>query len=165
MPRVRSRPQRWQNYMNRASNCFHNNLILQIYSPVTTGCLQTSKVSHRKRDLAPMKKWYWKLRRILRPMKNCFKKKHRIVREALKSVYHPRRRLCWWIESDLPKICCFVFINGSEDLGSIPGRVIPKTLEMVHDTSLLNTQQYKVRIERKVEQSRERCTALPYTLV
>ena len=33
------------------------------------------------------------------------------------------------------------------DLGSIPGRVIPKTLKMVLDTSLLNTQQYKVRIK------------------
>ena len=37
------------------------------------------------------------------------------------------------------------------DLGSIPGHVIPKTLKMVLDTSLLNTQQYKVRIEGKVE--------------
>ena len=40
------------------------------------------------------------------------------------------------------------------------GCVIPKTLEMVLDTSLLNTQQYKVRIEGKVEQSRERRSAL-----
>ena len=30
---------------------------------------------------------------------------------------------------------------------SIPGHVIPKTFKMVLDTSLLNTQQYKVRIE------------------
>ena len=37
-----------------------------------------------------------------------------------------------------------VFTNGPGDLGSIPGRVIPKTLKMVLDTSLLNTQQYKV---------------------
>ena len=29
------------------------------------------------------------------------------------------------------------------------------------DTSLLNTQQYKVRIKSKVEQSRERSSALP----
>ena len=34
-----------------------------------------------------------------------------------------------------------VFVNGSGDLGSIPGRVIPKTLKMALDTSLLNTQQ------------------------
>ena len=57
------------------------------------------------------------------------------------------------------------FANGPVDLGSIPGRVIPKTLRMVLDTSLLNTQQYKVRIKGKVEQSREWNSALPYTLV
>ena len=54
-----------------------------------------------------------------------------------------------------------VFANGPGDLGSIPDRVIPKTLKMVLDTSLLNTQQYKVRIEGKEEQSRERSSALP----
>ena len=48
-----------------------------------------------------------------------------------------------------------VFANGPGDLGSIPGRVIPKTLKMVLDASLLNTQHYKVRIKGKVEQSRE----------
>ena len=32
-----------------------------------------------------------------------------------------------------------VFANGLGDLGSIPGRVIPKTLKMVLDTSLFNT--------------------------
>ena len=53
-----------------------------------------------------------------------------------------------------------VFANGPEDLGSIPGRVISKTLKMVLDTSLLNTQQYKVRIKDKVEQSRKRRSAL-----
>ena len=58
-----------------------------------------------------------------------------------------------------------VFANGLGDLGSIPGRVIPKTLKIVLDTSLLNTQQYKVRITGKVEQSRERSSALPYILV
>ena len=58
-----------------------------------------------------------------------------------------------------------VFANGLGDLGSIPGRVIPKALKMVHDTSLLNTQQYKVRIKGKVEQSREMSSALPYTFV
>ena len=44
-----------------------------------------------------------------------------------------------------------VFANGSGDLGSSPGQVIPKTLKMVFDVSLLNTQQYKVRIKGKVE--------------
>ena len=51
------------------------------------------------------------------------------------------------------------------DRGSIPGQFIPKTLKMVLDTSLLNTQQYKVRIKGKVEQSRERSSALPYNSV
>ncbi len=55
--------------------------------------------------------------------------------------------------------------NGPEDLGSIPSRVIPKTLKMVLDTTLLNTQQYKVRIKSKVEQSREKSSTLPYTSV
>ena len=58
-----------------------------------------------------------------------------------------------------------VFANGPGDQGSIPGRVIPKTLKMVLDTSLLNSQQYKVRIKGKVEQCRERSGALPYTSV
>ena len=58
-----------------------------------------------------------------------------------------------------------VFANGPRDRGSIPGRVIPKTLKMVLCTSLLNTQQYRKRIKSKVEKSRERSGALPYTLV
>ena len=48
-----------------------------------------------------------------------------------------------------------VFTNGPGDLGS----------KMVLDNSLLNTQQYKVCIEGKVDQSRERSCTLPYTLV
>ena len=48
-----------------------------------------------------------------------------------------------------------VFANRPGDLGSIPGRVIPKTQKMVLDASLLNTQHYKVRIKGKVEQSKE----------
>ena len=55
-----------------------------------------------------------------------------------------------------------LFTNVLGDLGSIPGRVIPKTLKMVLDISLLNIQQYKVR---KMELSRERSRALPYILV
>ena len=58
-----------------------------------------------------------------------------------------------------------VFANGPGYLDSIPSRVIPKTFKMVLDTSLLNTQQYKVRIKGKVEQSRERNSALPYNSV
>ena len=49
--------------------------------------------------------------------------------------------------------------------GSIPGRVIQKTFKIVLDNFLLNTQQYKVRIEGEVGKSRERSSALPYTLV
>ena len=58
-----------------------------------------------------------------------------------------------------------VFANSPGDLGSIPGRVIPKTLKMVLDTTLLNTQHYKVRFKGKVEQSWEWSSALSYTLV
>ena len=52
-----------------------------------------------------------------------------------------------------------VFANGPGDRASVLGRVIPKTLKMALDTSLLNTQQYKVCIKVKVEQSRERSSA------
>ena len=58
-----------------------------------------------------------------------------------------------------------LFANSPGDLGSIPGRVIPKTLKMVLDATWLNNRQYKVRIEDKVEQSRERNSAFPYTSV
>ena len=58
-----------------------------------------------------------------------------------------------------------VFTNGPGDLRSIPGQVIPKTQKKLLDASLLNTPHYKVRIKGKVEQSRERSSALPYTLV
>ena len=37
-----------------------------------------------------------------------------------------------------------MFANVLRDLGSILGHVMPKTLKIVLDTSLLNTQQYKV---------------------
>ena len=86
----------------------------------------------------------------------------------------------WTTESACFRLHCFVcfayvyrdigpavrvFANGPGDLGSIPGRVIPKTLKMVLDTTLLNTQHYKVRFKGKVEQSWEWSSALPYTLV
>ena len=58
-----------------------------------------------------------------------------------------------------------VFASGPGDLGSVPGGVIRKTLKIVLDTSLLNTQQYKVRINGKVEKSKERSSSLPYTSV
>ena len=58
-----------------------------------------------------------------------------------------------------------VFANVPGNLSSIPGRVIPKTFKMVLDTSLPNIQLYKVRIEGKEEQSRERRSTIPYTAV
>ena len=58
-----------------------------------------------------------------------------------------------------------LYSNGPGDMGSMPGRVIPDTFKMVFDASLLNTQQYKVRIKGKMEQSREKSKAIPYTSV
>ena len=40
-----------------------------------------------------------------------------------------------------------VFANGPGDLGPIQGHVILKTLKMILNTSLLNTQHYKVRVK------------------
>ena len=57
-----------------------------------------------------------------------------------------------------------VFANGPGDRSSIPGRVIPKTLKMVHDTSLLTLSNIRY-VSGKVEQSRERSSAYPYTPV
>ena len=58
------------------------------------------------------------------------------------------------------------FTRGPRDWGSIPDQVILKnTLKMVLDAALLNTKHYKVRSKGKVEQSRERSSALPYTWV
>ena len=58
-----------------------------------------------------------------------------------------------------------VLANDPADLGSIPGRLIPKTSKMVLDTSLVNAQQYNLRIKDKVELSMERYNALSYTSV
>ena len=55
-----------------------------------------------------------------------------------------------------------VFANGLEDLGSNPGWVIPKTQKMVLDTTLLNTQHYKVWSKGKMVKSREWSSPLPY---
>ena len=49
--------------------------------------------------------------------------------------------------------------------GLVSGRVIQKTQKMLLDTSLLSTQQYKVRIKGKEEQSRESSISLPYISV
>ena len=51
-----------------------------------------------------------------------------------------------------------VFANGPGDLGSIPDRVIVKTLKMVLDVSSII-----MYVSRVVEQSREKCSTLLYT--
>ena len=68
--------------------------------------------------------------------------------------------MCIYVYNRLIGLVGRVFANDLGDLGSIPGRVIPKTLKMVLDTSLLNTRQYKVRIKGKMEQFWERSSAL-----
>ena len=55
-----------------------------------------------------------------------------------------------------------VFANSPEGEGSVSGRVLPKTLKMVLDTYLLNTQHYNVRIKGKLDQCREKNSAFPY---
>ena len=55
-------------------------------------------------------------------------------------------------------------MNESSPEGSISGRVITKTQKMVLDTTLLSTQQYKMRIKGKMEQSWEWGSTLTYTL-
>ena len=67
-----------------------------------------------------------------------------------------------WFLWFYPIIVGRLFANGQEDLGSIEGHVIPKTLKMIIDAFLLNNQQYKVRIKGKVAQSKERSSARPY---
>ena len=56
----------------------------------------------------------------------------------------------WKPEKNNVGLAVRVFANGPGDLGSIPGRVIPKTQKMVLDASLLNTQHYKEWIKGKV---------------
>ena len=58
-----------------------------------------------------------------------------------------------------------VFANDLGDQGSIPGRIIPKTQNMVLDSALLKTHHYKVWSKGKVKQSREWSRALPYSSV
>ena len=48
-------------------------------------------------------------------------------------------------------LACRVFANDPGDRGSILGRVLPKTQKMVLDTSLPNTQHYKILIKGKME--------------
>ena len=62
----------------------------------------------------------------------------------------------------IPDISIMVrmFVNSLGDLGSIA-----KTQKKVLDATLLNTQHYKIRIKGKMEQSKERSSALANTLV
>ena len=76
-----------------------------------------------------------------------------------------REKYCWVDSFKYDCLVGRVFANWPGDLGSIPARVIPKTLKIVLDTSLLNTEHYKVHIKGEVEQSWERSSALPYTSV
>ena len=57
------------------------------------------------------------------------------------------------------KVINSILNNGSGNRGSVMAQ------KGVLDISLLNTQHYKVRFKGKVEQSRERSSALPYTSV
>ena len=84
-------------------------------------------------------------------------------RERVRDIRAASTIWWWWWILLIKLIASLVFTNGPGDLASIPGRVIPKTLKMVLDISLLNIQQYQVRIEGKVEQPRERSSSLPYT--
>ena len=59
--------------------------------------------------------------------------------------------------------CDTRFANGPGNQGSIPDRIIPKIQKTVLNTSLLNTQHYKVGIKGKVGLARESSSALNYT--
>ena len=63
------------------------------------------------------------------------------------------------------EIMYLIYMYKKDLTGSLAGLVIPKTQKMVLDTSLPNTQHYKIQIKSKVEQSRGRSSTLPYTLV
>ena len=70
-------------------------------------------------------------------------------------VTHHSALIChniWYIYTYV-SIMVRVFTNGLGELDSIPGWVVPKTLKMVLDASLLNIQLYKVWIKGKVKQS------------
>ena len=58
-----------------------------------------------------------------------------------------------------------VFAYNRRDPGLISDWVISKTQKIVFDTTLLNTQYYKLKIKGKLEQPREYSSALPYTSV
>ena len=65
------------------------------------------------------------------------KKSHNNSFEKFSTSHDHSGNLCVNIHKN-KKWKAIVFANGPRDLGSITGRVIPKTLKMVLDTSLLN---------------------------
>ena len=69
------------------------------------------------------------------------------------------------LSDKFPANCTKIATLYLSSLGSIPSHVIPNTFKMVLDTSWLNIKQYKVHIKGKVEQLRERSSALPHTSV
>ena len=64
--------------------------------------------------------------------------------------------LAWWLECSL--MAWETWVQSQVES-------YQRLKNMVHGASLLNIQHYKVRIKGKVVQSRERSSALPYTLV
>ena len=73
--------------------------------------------------------------------------------------------LQWGFQSNQWYIDHRLFADSLGVQGSIPDRVTPKIREIVLDAFLLNTQYYKVGIKGKVEQYRERSSALLSTSV
>ena len=68
------------------------------------------------------------------------KKKKKKKKNSFLSVCISLNILDYYIQSNqLISLVGRMFSNGPGDLGSIPVCVIPKTLKMVSDTSLLNT--------------------------
>ena len=65
--------------------------------------------------------------------------------------------MCEWAYLIFPSVyLVLMYRKGPGDLGSLQGCVVPKTQKIILDASLFNTQQYKVGIKGKVEQSKER---------
>ena len=94
MHRVTSRSQRWKNYMNSILNCFCSHSILQIWLPVTTDFLQTSKECSRERDLGLMKKWYRKLAYFEAKDKSFDKKGMGLLEKRWNQWITRKKRLC-----------------------------------------------------------------------
>ena len=71
-----------------------------------------------------------------------------------------------WEDLHMPIVFAFWMINFKLKCFEFnPRSHHTKVFKIVFDASLLNTQQYKVHIKGKVEQSQERSSVLPYTLV